>query len=150
MTVLVEGVSVIIKLEAIERVVPDGFEGFRQYIPNYAWCKDAYIFRQAFLSKEDAKEFTDKLESLSLVHIGAEGAQDFALVDQMYGIANRCKWLEFGHVNLENDAKKRVAACQLRGTKTEGIITPEGWKFENSLTKEFGLNPVKQSSQTSG
>jgi hypothetical protein len=147
MTVLVEGVSVIIKLESIERVVPDGFEGFRQYIPNYAWCKDAYIFRQAFLSKEDAKEFTDKLESLGLVHMGTVGAQDFALVDQMYGIANRCGWLEFGYVNLENDAKKQVAACQLRGTKNEGIITPQGWNFENSLSKEFGLNPAKQPPQ---
>jgi len=150
MTVLVEGVSVIIKLDAIERAIPDGFEGFRQYIPNYAWCKDSYIIRQAFLSKEDAKEFTDKLESLGLVHMGTEGAQDFVLADQMYGVANRCNWLEFGHVNLDNDIEKKVAACRLRGTKTEGIVTPEGWKFENSLTKEFGLNPVKQSSQTSG
>ena len=78
MTVLVEGISVIIKLEAIERVIPDGWEGFRQYIPNFAWCKDDNLVRLAFLSPEEATKFAEKLESLKLEHWGKEGAQDLS------------------------------------------------------------------------
>lgn len=144
MTVLVEGISVIIKLEAINRVIPDGFEGFRQHVPNFAWCKDDNLVRLAFLSEEEAKEFTDKLESLDLVYQGEEGAQDFALVDQIYGPAIRCNWLECGHVNLENDPGKKVAACRLAGTKDDSIVIPEGWKYEESLTAKFGLSPPEK------
>ncbi|MAM70413.1 MAG: hypothetical protein CMP91_04615 [Gammaproteobacteria bacterium] len=144
MTVLVEGISVIIKLEAIERVIPDGWEGFRQYVPNFAWCKDDNIVRLAFLSPEEAKQFAEKLESLKLEHWGKEGAQDFVMVDQMHGIPTRCTWLEFGHVDLNHDPEKKVAACRLAGTKDDSIVTPENWKYENSLTKEYGLTPPEQ------
>jgi hypothetical protein len=67
MTVLVEGVSVIIKLEAINRTIPEGWEGFRQYVPNFAWCKDDKLVRLGFLDGDEAKEFVKKLESLNLV-----------------------------------------------------------------------------------
>lgn len=141
MTVLVEGISVIIKLDAINRVIPDGFEGFRQYVPNYAWCKDDNLFRQAFLNPVDARNFVETLESLKLVFQGDDGAQDLAVVDQMRGVTTRCNWLEFGHVDLDHDPQKKVAACRLAGTKDDNIVTPEGWAYERSVTAEYGLTP---------
>jgi hypothetical protein len=141
MTVLVEGVSVIIKLEAINRVIPDGWEGFRQYMPNFTLCKDDKLARFSFLDKDGAMEFKNKLESLNLVYQGSEGAEDFALVDQMYGVTTKCNWLECGHLDIHNDPKKKVAACRLAGTRDDTIVTPEGWKYENSLTAEYGLTP---------
>ncbi len=141
MTVLVEGISVIIRLKAINKIIPDGWEGFRQYLPNFTLCKDDNLVRLAFLSQEDAKKFTDKLESLKLVHQGQDGAKDFVLVDQMHGLASRCTWLECGHVSLNNDPEKTVAACRLAGTTDDSIVTPEGWEYETSLTAKFGLVP---------
>jgi hypothetical protein len=141
MTVLVEGVSVIIKLEAIEKTIPDGFEGFRQYIPNYSWCKDDQIIRLGFLDGDEAKEFVKKLESLNLVYQGSEGAQDFAIVDQMYGPTSKCSWLECGHTQLNNDPEMKVAACRLAGTEGDTIVTPVGWEYQNSLTAVHGLTP---------
>tara|TARA_R110000772_G_scaffold18743_1_gene52858 strand:+ start:121 stop:561 length:441 start_codon:yes stop_codon:yes gene_type:complete len=143
MTVLVEGVSVIIKLEAIERIIPDGWEGFRQYVPNFAWCKDDKLLRLGFLDGDEAKAFADSLQALKLVYQGAEGAKDFALVDQIYGVTTRCNWLEYGHVNLNNDPDKKVAACRLAGTQDESIVTPENWVYENSLTANYGLTPTE-------
>lgn len=141
MTVLVEGVSVIIKLEAINRIIPDGWEGFRQYLPNFTLCKDDNLVRLAFLGPEEAKEFAAKLESLKLVYQDKDGARDFALVDQIHGVTIPCNWLECGHVDLDNDPEQKVAACRLAGTKDDSIVTPEGWVFKNSLTDNYGLTP---------
>ncbi len=145
MTVLVEGVSVIIKLEAINRIIPEGWEGFRQYVPNFAWCKDDKLVRLGFLDGDEAKEFATKLESLNLVYQGSEGAQDFALVDQIYGVTSRCNWLEYGHLDINNDPNMKVAACRIAGTQDDTIVLPEGWKYENSLTAVHGLTPSSQS-----
>jgi hypothetical protein len=145
MTVLVEGVSVIIKLEAIDRVIPDGWEGFRQHVPNFAWCKDDKLVRLGFLDGDEAKEFATKLETLGLIHQGSEGATDFALVDQIYGVTIKCNWLEYGHLDIHNDPQKKVAACRLAGTRDDTIVTPEGWKYENSLSAEYGLTPSDKS-----
>jgi hypothetical protein len=145
MTVLVEGVSVIIKLEAINRTIPEGWEGFRQYVPNFAWCKDDKLVRLGFLDGDEAKEFVKKLESLNLVYQGSEGAQDFVLVDQIYGVTTRCNWLECGHLNINNDPQMKVAACRIAGTRDDAVVTPEGWKYENSLTAVHGLTPSSQS-----
>ena len=145
MTVLVEGVSVIIKLEAINRIIPDGWEGFRQYVPNFSWCKDDKLVRLGFLDGDEAKEFAKKLESLKLVYQGSAGAQDFVLVDQIYGVTTRCNWLEYGHVDINNDPKMKVAACRVAGAQYDTVVTPEGWKYENSLTAVHGLTPPSQS-----
>jgi len=144
MTVLVEGVSVIIKLEAINRIIPDGWEGFRQYLPNFTLCKDDKLVRLSFLNQDEAKEFTNKLESLNLVHQGSEGAKDFALVDQIYGVTTKCNWLECGHLDIHNDQQKKVAACRITGSGDDTIVTPEGWEYENSLTAKYGLTPPEQ------
>lgn len=145
MTVLVEGVSVIIKLEAIERIISDGFEGFRQHIPNFSWCKDDKIIRLGFLDGDEAKEFVKTLESLNLVYQGSEGAQDFVIVDQIYGVTTPCNWLECGHLEINNDPQKKVAACRIAGTQDDSVVTPYGWKYENSLTAIHGLTPPAQS-----
>ena len=145
MTVLVEGVSVIIKLEAINRIIPDGWEGFRQYVPNFSWCKDDKLVSLGFLDGDEAKEFANKLESLNLVYQGSEGAQDFALVDQIYGVSTKCNWLECGHLDIHNDPQQKVAACRIAGISDDTIVTPEGWKYENSLTAIHGLTPSSQS-----
>lgn len=145
MTVLVEGVSVIIKLEAIERIIPDGFEGFRQHIPNFSWCKDDKIIRLGFLDGDEAKEFVKKLEALNLVYQGSDGAQDFVIVDQIYGITIPCNWLEWGHTEFNNDPEMKVAACRIAGSSDDTIVTPVDWKYENSLTAIHGLTPSAQS-----
>ncbi len=144
MTVLVEGLSVIIKLETIDEVIPDGFEGFRQYIPNFEWCKDDKIIRLGFFTMDEADEFIKKMESLGLVFKEQESAKDFALVDQIYGISSKCEWLEYGHVNLHNDPQQTVAACRYVGSEDANIVTPVDWKYEGSLTAVHGLTPKQQ------
>lgn len=144
MTVLVEGISVIIKLEAVNRVFPDGWEGFREYLPNFTLCKDDKLARFCFLGQEEAMAFKDKLESLNFIYQGNEGAQDFVLIDQLYGPTTPCDWLECGHLVIDNDPQKKVAACRITGSADDTIVTPEGWLYEDSLTAQYGLTPSEQ------
>lgn len=144
MTVLVEGISVIIKLEAIERVIPNGWEGFREHMPNFTLCKDDKLARFCFLSEEDVIGFKEKLEKLNFVYQGSDGAQDFVLVDQVYGPTTKSAWLEYGHLHIDKDENMKVAACRVTGTQDDTIVTPDGWTYENSLTAQYGLEPAEQ------
>ncbi len=144
MTVLVEAVSVIIKLEAIDRVLSNGWESFREHMPNFTLCRDDHFARFCFMNKDEAMAFKDKLESLNFVYQSKEGAQDFVFIDQQHGPTIPCSWIEYGHVDLYNDPQKKVAACRLAGSQDEGVVTPDGWKYENSFTERYGLIPQEQ------
>ncbi len=104
-------------------------------------AKDDEIVRLGFLDGDEAKEFKNKLESLNLVYQSSEGAQDFVLVDQIYGPTSKCNWLECGHVDINNDPNMKVSACRIAGGQDGTIVLPDGWKYENSLTAEYGLTP---------
>ena len=43
-------------------------------------------------------------------------ARDLVVVDQMRGPLVACDWIEFGHLNLDNDPAKPVAACRKSGS----------------------------------
>lgn len=144
MTVLVEGISVIIKLDAVNRVFPNGWEDFREHLPNFTLCKDDRLARFCFLNQEDAMAFKDKMESLNFVYQGNDGAEDFVFVDQIYGATTKCNWLECGHLEIDNDPQKKVAACRIAGSSDDTIVTPEGWIYEDSLTLQYGLTPAEQ------
>ena len=68
-------------------------------------------------------------------------ARDVVVVDQMRGLLLSCPWIEFGHVNLDEDPRQRVAACRLSGGKSDKIVTPEGWTFGRSLSSSYGFVP---------
>ena len=63
------------------------------------------------------------------------------VVDQMRGPLVSCDWIEFGHLNLDNDPAKRVAACRKSGSFLKQIVTPEAWTFGSSLSSSFGFVP---------
>lgn len=68
-------------------------------------------------------------------------AVDVIVVDQLRGPAAPCEWVEFGHVNLGGDQRRRVATCQLADSSNRQVYTPDGWTFEESLSASFGFVP---------
>jgi len=59
----------------------------------------------------------------------------------MRGPLVKCEWIEFGHLNLNNDPHARVAACRLKGSRQFVLFPPEGWTFASSLSKSSGFVP---------
>jgi tetratricopeptide (TPR) repeat protein len=148
MAVLVEGVSIVIRREAIRNKFPGGWESFVTNLPNSTLCYDDRIARVGFMVPEDAEAYIGHLERFGLVYLENDRAVDLAWVGQVHGIINPCDWLEFRQVNYPGGGE--VAACWYRLLPADGsedrkdlleIATPVGWGYEHSLSKEPGYIP---------
>jgi hypothetical protein len=134
--VLVEGISVIVRVDAINNKYPGGWGAFRDAAPNSTLCCDNELARIGFMSPADTKAFVYELEKLGLVYIEAGVARDIAVADQQRGFPIPCKWAEFGRIDFDGDPRKQVASCRLLGS-SERLFTPDGWSFDKSLSSQF-------------
>jgi hypothetical protein len=141
MAVLVEAISVIVRRVRIEESYPGGWDAFDADCPNKTLCADSDIARVGFMMPTDVETFTRKLERQGLVYVNDGKAIDVAVLDQHSGLCVPCDWLEFGHVQLKGN---RVAACRAVGSMDNVMITPDGWKYEGSLSQTFGFVPTGQ------
>lgn len=91
---------------------------------------------------QDVEVFIGKLTGNGLEFLRDGEAVDIAVVDQMRGPTSKCSWLEFGHVTMDGGGG-RVAACRLVGSQVHEMVTPPGWKYENSLSSSFGFVPTE-------
>ena len=87
----------------------------------------------------DVESFCDRLKNSGLVFIKDNKAIDFAVVDHIRGPTNDCDWLEFGHLEIDGN---RVAACRTVGSTDREILTPDGWHYEESLSRSYGFVPT--------
>lgn len=148
MAVLVEGISVIVKVDVIQKKLSDGWEDFMKLVPNNTLSCDNEIAQISFMTPDDVEHFVKKLESLDLVFQIDDEAQDIAIAEQQYGISTKCSWLEYGHINLDGDPKKKIASCRLVGSNEDQIFMPEGWVFEKSLSSSYGFTPTEHQEKT--
>ncbi|WP_428937865.1 hypothetical protein [Fontivita pretiosa] len=124
----------MIRLSALEKAFPGGWEEFVATVPNRTLCADGELARVGFMIPADIREYVEGLEARGLVFLLNGAAQDIVIVDQRRGFTTRCDWAEFGHANLDGDPKVRVALCRLKGSKVKRAAIPFGWKFEESLS----------------
>lgn len=142
MAVLVEGISVIIRMDRLG--VFGNWDAFKSIVPNNTLCADTELVRVGFMSPADVREFVDELRTHGL-HFNEDGtAEDIAICDQQRGFTTVCKWAEFGSVHLDEDLDQPVAAARLVGSKINTTATPIGWSWENSLTRDFSFLATKQ------
>lgn len=67
-------------------------------------------------------------------------AQDVIVAEQMKGFTVPCKWADFGRIELQPG--QTVSAVQLKGATNRQLFCPEGWKYEGSLSCQFGFVPT--------
>jgi hypothetical protein len=151
--VLVEGISVIVRRDAIESKYSGGWEAFVADVPNATLCADDEIARVGFMSPTEVEAFIEHLEQGGLMFLDHGKGIHLAVADQQRGLTTECDWLEFG--KLAFGAEGRVSACwlfegpriaagmHLPGTSME-LATPVGWKFKGSLSQKFGFVPTGQ------
>jgi hypothetical protein len=137
MAVLVEGISVVVRVAAIWEKLPGGWPAFRDSVPNSTLCCDNELARVGFMSPVDVKAFVMRLESRGLVYLQDGKAQDLVVADQRRGLAAPCAWANFGRVNLGGNPDRRVAACQLNDSQQHQVFTPDGWAYEDSLSARY-------------
>ncbi|WP_439598216.1 hypothetical protein [Falsiroseomonas sp.] len=142
MAVLVEGISVVVRADAIEVRYPGGLDAFEAAIPNQTACSDGEMVRVGFMVPADVEAYVRSLQAAGLVWQRDGAAQDLVVVDQQSGPLMRCDWLEARRVGLGADGRQRVTIARLIGSHAAGLATPPGWRFEGSPSETFGFAPT--------
>jgi len=151
--VLVEGLSVVVRRNAIEDRVVGGWAEFLKLVPNDTLCTDEELVRVGFLSPPAVGEFIDRLVQAGLVFLSDKEPVDFSVVDQQTGPTLPTPWLQFAHLSLR-EGEGKVATCWLFEDAHRGeglhmksrqlrLATPKGWAFEGSLSESFEYRPAK-------
>src|SRR6266853_2559098 len=133
MAVLVEGISAIIRVQAIHERFPGGWKAFVSKVPNQTLCSDNELARVGFMTPDDCKGFVDHLESVGIIFQQDGHAQDVVVADQMRGFTVPCDWAEFGQIELQPG--QTVSAVRIKGATEWQLFCPEGWKYEGSLER---------------
>lgn len=141
MSVLVECISVIVRIEAIKRSYPGGWDAFFKDCPNETLCFDNDLARVGFMVPDHTKRFTARLEAAGLVFLRDGQAIDLAVADQQRGFTTPCSWAEVGHMYINDDEAMKVAVCRTVGSTEDGIYAPDGWQFKGSLSEKFTFVP---------
>jgi hypothetical protein len=147
MAVLVEAISVVVRRDAINGRFRGGWARFVDLVPNDTLCSDDQLARVGFMSPADVESFVRHLEMGGLTFVRDGHAVDISVVDQMHGPTIPTEWLEYARVCL-GDTRNKVATCWLftekrvaagvhMPAKSMGLATPDGWRYEDSLSANF-------------
>jgi hypothetical protein len=154
MAVLVEGISVVVRRQAIGEKFAGGWPRFVAEVPNATLCADDDLARVGFMSPADVEAFVDRLTQNGLCFAQGGVCKDIAVIDQVRGPTMPVEWLEYAQIPF-GDTGGRVAACWLfEGPRVAAgvhlscsaleLATPEGWRYEQSLSAKFSFVPRSQ------
>jgi hypothetical protein len=144
MSVLIEGISVVIRVERIAAQFQSNFDAFKRLIPHQNFCADGELVRVGFMAPDDARAFVAKLEGAGLRFLNDQRqALDIAVVDQRQGFTTECTWAVFGRVDIGPAGSQEVAVCQLVGSRVNRVVMPPHWKFEGSLSDSAQFVPTE-------
>jgi hypothetical protein len=152
MAVLAEAISVVVRRDCIERKLAGGWSAFVESVPNGTLCEDGEIARVGFMDPEDVGTYIEWLERQGLAFVHDGKALDLAVVDQHAGLTAPCEWLEFGRFPFDEEGGE-IAVCwffdeprsfgpglYFHGELSDMEISmPQGWTFEDSLSRESGF-----------
>ena len=97
MAVLVEAISVIIKLQSIEE--HGGFTRFEKLLNSRTFCSDGFLARIGFMDPRDVEKSCRALDKEGLIHQANNTAHDFVVIDQQSGCTTPCDWVQVGRVD---------------------------------------------------
>lgn len=147
MAVLIEGVSVLVRVQTLADRHAGGWERFVAEVPNKTLCADAELARVGFLMPNEAHDYCLHLEQRGLTALDSAGASlDIAVVDQLHGLLADCPWLELGVVSSVECPP--VRAARLKGSAEERVAIPPGWTYSGSLTQQLAHVAEQAAHQT--
>jgi len=148
MAILLEAISVVIKVEMIEDKCKGGMLGLLRDVAylNLPWHMDDELFRIGFMGPDTLfHRFLPALEER-----GLEFTKDWCIVDMMSGPTKPCNWLGFGRqMFFKNGSSLGVSfdsysIAWLKSKNHSGIVcndgneytiaTPSGWSFNTAIT----------------
>ncbi|WP_090140683.1 hypothetical protein [Limnohabitans sp. DM1] len=156
MAVLVEGISVIVRIDAIDTLLHGGWDHFLTLVPNDTLCHDDHLARVGFMASADVERFVIELQSCGLKFIDAGKAVHMVVVDQHQGTTVPANWLQFARFKLESPPVL-VSTCWLVTPNLFSnkpphnlfvdVVTPDNWEYASSLSSSSNFIPNQQISE---
>jgi hypothetical protein len=149
MAVLVEGISVIVREDAINNKMSGGMARFKMLIPNQTFCQDGEVARVGFMEPTPMLNYIGRLEEFGLTYIEDGKPVDIIICDQQRGPMVECEWIEFAHLGIDGgkvgtawlwDQPRKGHGTHMRADMT--IAMPAGWHFKDSLSDKFEFVPA--------
>ena len=106
MAALIEGISAVIRIDAITAWDPGGWKVFNANAPSASCCRDGELARVGFKASWNTKAFLEALERLGLNSTVDGMAHDTVAGDRLQGSATVCVWIEGARAGLQDDAKR--------------------------------------------
>ena len=69
MAVLIEAISVVVRVSSIARLYEGGARAFAADVPNNSLCADGELVRVGFMSPADAQAYVEQLERCNLKYL---------------------------------------------------------------------------------
>jgi hypothetical protein len=147
MAVLVEGISVVARRDAIDERHSGGFDAFLEAVPTQLFAADDEIAVVGFQSADDAEAYCEVLAEAG-ISFGDEDdesvAADVAVVDQFEGVLTDTPWLECARFDFDSEGHEITVCWLIEGKHLHGEIelpgeeldvsVPDGWTYEHSLS----------------
>jgi hypothetical protein len=129
MAVLVEGFSVVVRREAIERKFPGGMEAYVRQRLNDTYCADDRLCRVSFTVGADARAYVRQLVAAGIEGPAEGPSPDFAVVNPVSGHLVPCDWLELEVRWHSADGETHgVTVAKLPGDHVTGFAVPGDWR----------------------
>jgi hypothetical protein len=139
MAVLVEGVCLLLRCDAVARLYPGGLAALADACTASAVCADEDLMALTFEDSAAAEDYLAELEQLGFRHLVNDMAVDAVLADPHLGPISPCGWAEYGQATIDSDPNKRVALCAMPGAEATELCVPRGWRFQGSLSEALAL-----------
>lgn len=151
MPVLIEALSVVIRLDRLKAKASGDSPVFRQMAAHPSYCADGELCRLAFFRPDDVAAFVGDLERMGLRHVveDAQGrhAEDLAVVDQQAGPTVAADWLEVRLVDFVSDGTQPVNTARLKDGKETRTMFPNGWRWEGSMSQQARFVPADKADE---
>ena len=131
MSVLLEAISVIARIDSIQAKYPGGLSAYRAECPNRTLCADEHLVRIGFMTPDDVGQFVRRLRLVGLVHLHDGRAVDLVVVDQHRGPTSACEWIDGGK------HPDGYSAAWKAGTVPGWFAVPVGWAPQQSVDMTF-------------
>jgi len=144
MAVLIEALSVIVKVSVLESKYPNGVAGYANECPNQTFCTDGRVTRVGFMCPEDVGTFLNRLIDRGLTPRDGEHWEDAVVIDQHPAApTGPCDWIAIGRAE---DGTLAAWSADPRDIPGE-LFVPSKWKFEGSLSQEPGYVPSDEDTE---
>ena len=153
MSVLIEGICVVVQRETIEDNYRGGVAQYAEDCPNKMYCADEHLTAVGFQVLDDAYRWIRRLEIQNLVFIHKGVYRDIAVVEKLRGPCRKCAWLDFSRIRAplpNSDETAEISVCRRAGAEFGDLAMPSAWSLADSQKtrmRYFQLDGIEQKLQ---